>query len=261
MDGPLRTSNRSSLLYVSAALGALVFSAGLLLFFGGLVTSLSDFKSWVSLASAFIGVIGAVSVTIIELIKRLKETEVRQAKIEKAEESLRENPDKPQLAWDLARTKLENYLDKNLGQLQSIFWLTASVMIVGFGIVLYGLTKAYESPAALPVSIVGAASGVIISFIGASFLIIYRSILTQTRRYVSVLERINAVGMAVQVLGTISLESKELRNQSIAKLASQLINLYSTSYQIDEAEDRSLTREEPPRKRSRKAGDVSGKKD
>jgi hypothetical protein len=51
---------------------------------------------------------------------------------------------------------------------------------------------------------------------------------------VSVLERINAVGMAVQVLGSISDESKELRNQSTAILARQLIGLYSISESNDE---------------------------
>jgi hypothetical protein len=78
---------------------------------------------------------------------------------------------------------------------------------------------------------------------------------------VSVLERINAVGMAVQVLGAISIENMELRNQSTARLASQLINLYATSYQIDEAEDRLMARAEPPRKPRKKAEDLSGKRD
>jgi len=100
-------------------------------------------------------------------------------------------------------------------------------MAVGFGFVLFGMMKAYQNPNNLPVSLVGAASGVIISFIGGSFLLIYRSILAQTRRYVLVLERINAVGMAVQVLESISKDNVDLRNQSVAALAKQLIDMYS----------------------------------
>lgn len=125
------------------------------------------------------------------------------------------------------RSKLENYLDRNLSQLRSIFRLTLFVMAVGFGFVLFGMMKAYQNPNNLPVSLVGAASGVIISFIGGSFLLIYRSILAQTRRYVLVLERINAVGMAVQVLESISKDNVDLRNQSVAALAKQLIDMYS----------------------------------
>ena len=184
--------------------------------------------------------------------EELQREEKTQAKLEKVEERAREHPDKPQLAWDLARTKLKNYLDRNLAQLRSIFWLTSFVMVVGFGLVLYGLIKAYERPEALPVSVVGSVSGVVISFIGGSFLLIYRSILTQTRRYVSVLERINAVGMAVQVLGSISEDSKELRNESTAILARQLIGLYSIS---DEADDEGIepnSRAKRVKKRTRK---------
>jgi uncharacterized protein YhhL (DUF1145 family) len=175
--------------------------------------------------------------------ERLREEESTRARIEKVEEQVREHPDKPQLAWDLARTKLENYLDKNLGQLQSIFWLTSFVMLVGFGFVLFGLMKAYESTVNFPVSIVASASGVLISFIGGSFLLIYKSILAHTRRFVSVLERINAVGMAVQVLGSISEDNVKLRNESTAALAKHLLTLYSGN-QFDFADQ-----DPPPRRR------------
>jgi hypothetical protein len=148
-------------------------------------------------------------------------------RVEKVETAALQNPDKPQLAWDLARTKLENYLDRNLGQLQSIFWLTLLVMAMGFAVVLFGLYRAYDAPATFPLAIVSSASGVIMSFVGGSFLLIYRSVLAQTRGYVSVLERINAVGMAVQVLGTIADERRGLRDESTAMLAKQLIDLYS----------------------------------
>jgi hypothetical protein len=141
---------------------------------------------------------------IFSVSRSLKEIESTQQKIERVEERAREHPDQPQFAWDLARTKLENYLDRNLGQLRSIFWLTLLVMLAGFAFVLYGLKEATDNPANIAVSIIGSASGVIISFIGGSFLLVYNSVMGQSRRYVSVLERINAVGMAFQVLGSIS---------------------------------------------------------
>ncbi|WP_415770295.1 TRADD-N-associated membrane domain-containing protein [Pseudomonas sp. LB3P38] len=155
------------------------------------------------------------------------EQEEKNTKIEQVEKRVREHPEKPQLAWDLARSKLENYLDRNLSQVKSIFWLTLLVMLVGFGFILYGLYHAFESPDKLPVSIVASASGVLVSLIGGSFLIIYRSILAQSTEYVSVLERINAVGMAVQVISNISNESASLREETTAELAKQLIGLYA----------------------------------
>lgn len=159
----------------------------------------------------------------------LIEKEVREQKIETVEQRLREHPEKPQLAWDLARVKLENYLDRNLSQVRSIYWLTLIVMLCGFGFVSYGLFQASQNPDKLPVSIVAAASGVLISFIGGSFLLIYRSILAQSKEYVTVLERINAVGMAVQVIATIPEASSELKSQTKAELAKQLLSLYASS--------------------------------
>jgi drug/metabolite transporter (DMT)-like permease len=159
----------------------------------------------------------------------LRDQQAQQERIATVEERVREHPEKPQLAWDLARTKLENYLDRNLGQVRSIYWLTLFVMLSGFGFILYGLFHAIQSPEKLPVSIVASASGVIISFIGGSFLLIYRSILAQSKDYVTVLERINAVGMAVQVIASISEESAQLKHQTTADLAKQLLNLYAAA--------------------------------
>ena len=181
------------------------------------------------LAAAFGGVAAALIFGVIAY-QNIIEKDTQRAKIEIVEQSVRDNPDKPQLAWDLARTKLESYLDRNLSQVRSIYWLTLFVMTVGFGFVLYGLYNAFQSPDKLPVTIVASASGVLISFIGGSFLLIYRSILGQSQEYVAVLERINAVGMAVQVISNIPDENSELKNQTTAELAKQLLSLYAKSH-------------------------------
>jgi hypothetical protein len=174
---------------------------------------------------AFAGIVGCGVAAYQSFIDQ----EEREQKIETVEQRVREHPEKPQLAWDLARAKLENYLDRNLSQVRSIYWLTLMVMLCGFGFVSYGLFQVSKNPDQLPVSIVASASGVLISFIGGSFLLIYRSILAQSKEYVTVLERINAVGMAVQVIATIPEASAELKSQTKAELAKQLLNLYARS--------------------------------
>ena len=179
--------------------------------------------------AAGIGAMAALLSVGVAAYQGLTEHEAREKKIENVEQRLREHPEKPQLAWDLARVKLENYLDRNLSQVRSIYWLTLIVMLCGFGFVSYGLFQASQNPEKLPVSIVAAASGVLISFIGGSFLLIYRSILAQSKEYVTVLERINAVGMAVQVIATIPEANADLKSQTKAELAKQLLNLYASS--------------------------------
>ena len=189
---------------------------------------LVDWKIAQALAELFLALAG-LAVVGIRSLQGLAAQEAQEQKIVTVERRLRENPEKPQLAWDLARVKLESYLDRNLSQVQSIYWLTLIVMLCGLSFVSYGLYQAFQNPEKLPVSIVAAASGVIISFIGGSFLLIYRSILAQSKEYVTVLERINAVGMAVQVIATIPEANTELKNKTKAELAKQLLTLYAHS--------------------------------
>lgn len=174
---------------------------------------------------ALFGLLGVASVVLFEVVKLAGEQRNR-ARIERVEQRFEADP-KAQNAWDLARVKLESYLDRNLSQVRSIYWLTVLVMAAGLAVVGYGLVQAMSNPERLPVSIVAAASGVLISFIGGSFLIIYRSILAESRGYVSVLERINAVGMAVQVIASIPDASADLKHQTTAELARQLLSLYA----------------------------------
>jgi hypothetical protein len=118
--------------------------------------------------AAGLGVVAAILTFGVIAYQNLLEEEAQTRKIENVEERVREHPEKPQLAWDLARIKLESYLDRNLGQVRFIYWLTLFVMVVGFAFILYGLWHAFQTPDRLPVAIVASASGVIVSFIGGS---------------------------------------------------------------------------------------------
>jgi len=186
-------------------------------------------KNFAKTLTIVLGGVSAILFFGVAAYQGLIEEEAQQKRFETVEERVREHPEKPQFAWDLARTKLESYLDRNLSQVRSIFWLTLIVMLCGFGFVLFGLLKAFDTPDNLPITIVASASGILISFIGGSFLLIYRSILAQSREYVNVLERINAVGMAVQVIASIPEENSELKHQTTAELAKQLLNLYAVN--------------------------------
>jgi len=180
-------------------------------------------KRLVGVTAAVVGLFGVSVLGFDHYIS----SQQRQAREQDVEQQVRANPESPQLAWDLARIKLESYLDRNLSQVRSIYWLTLIVMIGGFVLISYGIYQATLDPEKLPMSIVASASGVLVSFIGGSFLLIYRSILSQSKGYVSVLERINAVGMAVQVIASIPESNSDLKHETTADLAKQLLNLYA----------------------------------
>lgn len=137
------------------------------------------------------------------------------------------HPEEPKAAWDLARVKLESYLNRNLNQVRSIFWLTALVMIAGLCLIGYGVLKAFNSPQAIEPAVLTTCAGIVVNIIGATFLVVYRSTMSQAKEYVTVLERINAVGMAVQILDSIDDDPTNLKRQSRADLAKQLLSLYT----------------------------------
>jgi hypothetical protein len=63
----------------------------------------------------------------------------------------------------------------------------------------------------------------LVEFIAATFLVIYRSTMDQARSYVAMLEKINAVGMSIQILDKIKTgETDKFR----AQLAMELLFLY-----------------------------------
>jgi len=121
-----------------------------------------------------------------------------------AQERAKDEPDKAKPSWDIAKIKLEAYIERNFRQVGSIFRLSIVVMLVGFGFILYSTWLALSNSDSVSIAIVGSVAGVVTEFIGATFLFVYRSAMTQALKYTETLERINAVGMAMQILDTIS---------------------------------------------------------
>ncbi|MBO1386586.1 hypothetical protein BVJ60_17690 [Vibrio cholerae] len=171
--------------------------------------------------------ISAAIVSVIYAFQRSIEIVADDAKVVEAERRVIESPNQPKAAWDLARLKLESYLNRNLNQVRSIFWLTSLVMIVGFLLIGFGVVKAFENPELLTPALLSAVSGLLVNFIGATFLVLYKSTMSQAKEYVAILERINAVGMSVQVLEKIEDSNKTLKDQTISDLSKQLLTMYS----------------------------------
>jgi len=153
----------------------------------------------------------------------LKEKQTER-KVERIERKAEEEPEKTRFAWDLARTKLEAYFDRNLNQVKSIFWVSILVMMVGFGFVGYGIVRSIENPTAITATYVASIAGVITEFIGLTFMVIYRSTLQQAGTFVTVLEKINSVGMAVQILDSISEGHDALKNETRAEIVKMLLS-------------------------------------
>ncbi len=178
--------------------------------------------------AAAIAVLAALATTIgytRSTADRRREVIAAKQEIERAESRLANHPEKVKPAWDLARVTLESYFNRNLSQVAAIFWISVAVMVLGFVIVCMGVLRAINpSGSSLPAVIAGVA-GVITEFIGATFLLIYRSTMSQALDYTKTLERINAVGMAMQILDTIPDDASGdgLKNATKAEVVRQLM--------------------------------------
>lgn len=206
-----------------------IFLGGFLLIFAAIVlAAIAEFyglqRSWYQTVAVALAITGTLTILGIGAYQQALESSAREKVIEQVEERARKHPNEPQAAWDLARVKLESYLNRNLRQVEWIFVLTLFVMFAGFIIIGYGVLHVYQSPENFKPSVVVTASGVLVEFIAATFLVIYRSTMEQARSYVSMLEKINAVGMSIQILDTMkSSETDKFR----AQLAMELLSLYS----------------------------------
>ena len=205
-----------------AALGTIMIA----IIFSGTAELFTDYrKIFMSLASV-LGIIGVLQIIFIGVYyDTIEKTKQKEMFIE-FEKRAQEHPEIARTAWDLARLKLESYLNRNLIHVRWIFVLILAIMIIGFGIIIYGILKIYESPSFLNPSIIVTVSGIIVEFIAATFLIIYKSTMQQAQEYVNVLERINAVGMAVQILDTINSPDSELKEKTKSELVKELLLLY-----------------------------------
>jgi len=199
----------------------------LALFFGGLGDSFHQLQYFtIPLAIGF-GVSGSIFLFGVYIYRVSLESEAKERKYEEAEQRVKANPHETQAAWELARVKLESYVDGNLKQVRSIFWLTIFVMLAGFILIGFGVYTVIESPEKLAAAVIAAVSGVLVNFIGATFLVIYKSTINQAAEYVSILERINAVGMSVQILETLVDDTDRLKQKTTAELVKQLLTLYT----------------------------------
>tara|TARA_R110002050_G_C8779767_1_gene501154 strand:- start:149 stop:874 length:726 start_codon:yes stop_codon:yes gene_type:complete len=204
-----------------------IFLVGAAMFFVVLGEAQLTDKKFAEIVSASLGVVAAILGFGVISYQRALEASQQHKKIEEVERRYEENPKETQAAWDLARVKLESYLNRNINQVRAIFWLTVLVMTFGFILLGYGVFHVYESPENFKPSIVVAVSGILVNFIGATFLVIYKSTMQQAKEYMGIIERINAVGMSVQILENLGESNLELKEKTTAELSKQLLQLYT----------------------------------
>jgi hypothetical protein len=209
------------------------------------------------LAISFIGLAAFLIFVVDWRIRVVKAKHEKAQRLAAVRQLAADNPDQAKCAWNLARARLEEYIDQNSHEVPWVFWLSVSVTLLGFLVVLIGVYGSFNSTRSLlssqkaaqpsqtivqsesagrtagtatpeghiDSSLLATGAGLIIQFLGATFLVIYKSTIKQAGDFVLVLDRINNVGMAMQVLDQIKDETApELKNQVRAKIITQLLD-------------------------------------
>ncbi len=135
--------------------------------------------------------------------------------IEAAQVRVEQNPDKAKPAWDLATVKLEAYLSANLKQINWIFSLSVVVMIMGFVFLTTAIFLTLQNPNFITPAIVAGVGGAVTEFIGATFLVLYRSALEHSTNFIKSLDKTSSVGVAMQILDNISTDKDETVREKI----------------------------------------------
>jgi hypothetical protein len=74
-----------------------------------------------------------------------------------------------------AHETLEKYVSRNLSQNKFIFGLSAIVITLGFGTIIWGIFQALNDPSQITMVLTATISGTVTEFIGATFLVVYHS--------------------------------------------------------------------------------------
>ena len=168
-----------------------------------------------------------IIILVLNVIQTEKEKNIVDQKIDKAEATLESNPNETNAAWNVAKLKIEKYIDKNISQINSIYNISISIIGIGFLIIIAGIIAIYIGRDNTG-SIVIIISGLLTNFIGSTILIIQRNVFIQAKEYLTALERINAVGMCVQIVDLIEEKVETTkRDDAKANIAKQILSMYS----------------------------------
>ncbi|HJX83715.1 MAG TPA: hypothetical protein VJ723_05175 [Candidatus Angelobacter sp.] len=170
---------------------------------------LTDIKPSYRVSDFAVPGIIALAASILKYFKDSRAQQQQQEKRRDLQDKVDKEPTKVKPVWELAAFTLESYFQRNLKQVRAIFWVSNFVMFAGFAVIVWGIKVAIDDSSRVTIGLIASASGILTEFISLTFMSIYRSTMAQANEYVSVLERINTVGMAVQVLDSMDKDDKE----------------------------------------------------
>lgn len=111
--------------------------------------------------------------------------------------------------------RLDAYLSLNIKQINMIFYTSLIVMTIGFIMIIVAIILALINPIKTTPAIVAGVGGVITEFIGATFLIMYRSAIEHSGRYIQTLDKASSAEQAINILDNIGAQNEDEKRNII----------------------------------------------
>lgn len=131
------------------------------------------------------------------------------------EDQINQSPEKVLPAWSLAAKKFEDYNSENFTQVKQIYTFSIWFMAGGFVLISFGVLFVLFDPERISLAIVSGTAGIIIEFLGTVVLSYYKTLLSHSMNYIRVLDRTSKVGVALQILDTLSSDAPDEKKEII----------------------------------------------
>jgi hypothetical protein len=166
-----------------------------------------DSNIFILLASSIAISIPISAILIFFNYERAPEKSYLDTRIENANKLILEKPEKVQPVWDFSRLVLEQYYNRNLTQINSIYKFSMIAFFAGFFLILATIVFNLANPSKDNATFLPISAGIITEIIAATFLYLYKTTVIQAMHYTKSLEKMNRVGMVMAILDTISSDS------------------------------------------------------
>lgn len=167
----------------------------------------------------FLSIIGIIIISLLKTSLKEKESKEKiEGDINSAKNDIIENPKKALPLWELANSYLQKYYNENLNQIKSIYILSLISLISGFLLILILVIMAPILKLDIEHFDIGIIAGIITEFIGATFLFIYKSTISQGLEYSNSLNKTNNIGMSIKILESIESTENNIEKIEDAKI-------------------------------------------
>lgn len=141
---------------------------------------------------------------------------------EQLKEEEKENPEKIKPMWDYAKNELMIQLELIKKQANLIFKISIISIVIGLVTILISIFFIINNDLS-QILVISTIGGILTEFIGATFLVMYKSLILQLNENLKILERLNFIGIGIKILDTMD-ENHENIGEVKKELAKKIID-------------------------------------